>query len=112
MVHFIHQMQYYITFEVSQLAALQCGAVVRWAGPSQRLHLSFQVLECSWDELWNRVQQAQDLDHIIAAHEAFLDTITSRCLLDSNSRVRLTPTSQDRNLQLSGATHQWLRKVY
>lgn len=62
MVHFIHQMQYYITFE---------------------------VLECSWDELWNRVQQAQDLDHIIAAHEAFLDTITSRCLLDSNSRVLL-----------------------
>nr|XP_020019365.1 gamma-tubulin complex component 3 isoform X2 [Castor canadensis]XP_020019366.1 gamma-tubulin complex component 3 isoform X2 [Castor canadensis] len=62
MVHFIHQMQYYITFE---------------------------VLECSWDELWNRVRQAQDLDHIIAAHEAFLDTITSRCLLDGDSRVLL-----------------------
>ncbi|KAK2118713.1 Gamma-tubulin complex component 3 [Saguinus oedipus] len=59
MVHFIHQMQYYITFE---------------------------VLECSWDELWNKVQQAQDLDHIIAAHEVFLDTIISRCLLDSDSR--------------------------
>ncbi|KAM9454552.1 gamma-tubulin complex component 3 [Clarias gariepinus] len=62
MVHFIHQMQYYITFE---------------------------VLECSWDELWNKVQQAQDLDHIIAAHEVFLDTIISRCLLDSNSRSLL-----------------------
>ncbi|XP_032102140.1 gamma-tubulin complex component 3 isoform X2 [Sapajus apella] len=62
MVHFIHQMQYYITFE---------------------------VLECSWDELWNKVQQAQDLDHIIAAHEVFLDTITSRCLLDSDSRALL-----------------------
>ncbi|KPP78777.1 hypothetical protein Z043_101693, partial [Scleropages formosus] len=59
MVHFIHQMQYYITFE---------------------------VLECSWDELWNKVQQAQDLDHIIAAHEVFLDTIISRCLLDNNNR--------------------------
>ena len=46
-----------------------------------------QVLECSWDELWNKVQQAQDLDHIIAAHDVFLDTIISRCLLDSNSRV-------------------------
>lgn len=46
-----------------------------------------QVLECSWDELWNKVQQAQDLDHIIAAHEVFLDTIISRCLLDNNSRV-------------------------
>uniref|UniRef100_A0A8D0GVV7 Tubulin gamma complex component 3 n=1 Tax=Sphenodon punctatus TaxID=8508 RepID=A0A8D0GVV7_SPHPU len=62
MVHFIHQMQYYITFE---------------------------VLECSWDELWNKVQQAKDLDHIIAAHEVFLDTIISRCLLDSDSRTLL-----------------------
>ncbi|XP_054864637.1 gamma-tubulin complex component 3 isoform X1 [Amphiprion ocellaris] len=62
MVHFIHQMQYYITFE---------------------------VLECSWDELWNKVQQAQDLDHIIAAHDVFLDTIISRCLLDNNSRSLL-----------------------
>ncbi|XP_058473292.1 gamma-tubulin complex component 3 isoform X2 [Solea solea] len=62
MVHFIHQMQYYITFE---------------------------VLECSWDELWNKVQQAQDLDHIIAAHEVFLDTIISRCLLDNNTRSLL-----------------------
>ncbi|XP_074520947.1 gamma-tubulin complex component 3 [Halichoeres trimaculatus] len=62
MVHFIHQMQYYITFE---------------------------VLECSWDELWNKVQQAQDLDHIIAAHEVFLDTIFSRCLLDNSSRSLL-----------------------
>ncbi|KAM9835769.1 gamma-tubulin complex component 3 isoform 1-T1 [Aulostomus maculatus] len=62
MVHFIHQMQYYITFE---------------------------VLECSWDELWKKVQQAQDLDHIIAAHEVFLDTIISRCLLDNNSRALL-----------------------
>ncbi|MGH0134790.1 UNVERIFIED_CONTAM: hypothetical protein FKN15_064543 [Acipenser sinensis] len=62
MVHFIHQMQYYITFE---------------------------VLECSWDELWNKVQQAQDLEDIIAAHEVFLDTIISRCLLDTNSRAFL-----------------------
>eukprot|EP00072_Mus_musculus_P060195 XP_011240364.1 PREDICTED: gamma-tubulin complex component 3 isoform X2 [Mus musculus] len=87
MVHFIHQMQYYITFEVSQLAAVWCSGEV--SRPPQSLHVSFQVLECSWDELWNRVQQAQDLDHIIAAHEAFLNTITSRCLLDSNSRVLL-----------------------
>uniref|UniRef100_A0A673GPS6 Gamma-tubulin complex component 3 homolog n=1 Tax=Sinocyclocheilus rhinocerous TaxID=307959 RepID=A0A673GPS6_9TELE len=62
MVHFIHQMQYYITFE---------------------------VLECSWDELWNKVQQAQDLDHIIAAHDVFLDSIISRCLLDVNNRSLL-----------------------
>ncbi|XP_072332090.1 gamma-tubulin complex component 3 isoform X2 [Scyliorhinus torazame] len=63
MVHFVHQMQYYITFE---------------------------VLECSWDELWNKMQQAQDLDHITAAHEAFLNTIISQCLLDSKSEELLT----------------------
>uniref|UniRef100_A0A8C7MBD6 Tubulin gamma complex component 3 n=1 Tax=Oncorhynchus kisutch TaxID=8019 RepID=A0A8C7MBD6_ONCKI len=62
MVHFIHQMQYYITFE---------------------------VLECCWDELWNKVEKAQDLDHIIAAHEGFLDSVISRCLLDTNSRSLL-----------------------
>ncbi|XP_010884608.1 gamma-tubulin complex component 3 [Esox lucius] len=62
MVHFIHQMQYYITFE---------------------------VLECCCDELWNKVEKAQDLDHIIAAHEEFLDSVISRCLLDSNSRSLL-----------------------
>ncbi|KAL2087805.1 hypothetical protein ACEWY4_016633 [Coilia grayii] len=62
MVHFIHQMQYYITFE---------------------------VLECSWDELWNKVQQARDLDHIIAAHDVFLDTVIARCLLDTNNRSLL-----------------------
>uniref|UniRef100_A0AAZ3S6H2 Gamma-tubulin complex component n=1 Tax=Oncorhynchus tshawytscha TaxID=74940 RepID=A0AAZ3S6H2_ONCTS len=62
MVHFIHQMQYYITFE---------------------------VLECCWDELWNKVEKAQDLDHIIAAHEGFLDSVISRCLLDNNSRSLL-----------------------
>lgn len=80
------------------------------AGPSHSLSLSFQVLECSWDELWNRVQQAQDLDHIIAAHEAFLDTITSRCLLDSNSRVRLSPACRDRNCHLSGAAASVIEK--
>lgn len=51
------------------------------------------MLECSWDELWNQVRQARDLDHIIAAHEGFLDTIVSRCLLDAGSRVRPSATS-------------------
>lgn len=50
MVYFMHHIQHYITFE---------------------------VLECTWDELWTKVWQAQNLDHIIAEHELFLDTITS-----------------------------------
>lgn len=63
MVHFIHQMQYYINFE---------------------------VMECSYDELWKRVNKANDLDHIISAHEVFLDTILKRSLLDEESQPLLT----------------------
>ncbi|KAH9512398.1 Gamma-tubulin complex component 3 [Bulinus truncatus] len=59
MVHFIKQVQYYINFE---------------------------VLECAWDELLTKVYEAKDLDYIIAAHQIFLDTILSRCLLNEKSR--------------------------
>jgi gamma-tubulin complex component 3 len=59
MVHFVHQMQYYILFE---------------------------VLECSWDALIKQVQQAESLDDIIAAHENFLLTVKAGALLDDNSR--------------------------
>ncbi|XP_078693983.1 gamma-tubulin complex component 3-like [Branchiostoma floridae x Branchiostoma belcheri] len=63
MVHFINQMQYYITFE---------------------------VLECSWDELWKKVKESPDLDHVIASHQVFLDAIIQHCLLDDESRELLT----------------------
>lgn len=63
MIHFIHQMQYYITFE---------------------------VLECCWADLKKQVAEASDLDHIIAAHETFLDQVLNRCLLDAESRQMLT----------------------
>ncbi|KAL4219924.1 Gamma-tubulin complex component 3 [Mactra antiquata] len=63
MVHFIQQTQYYISFE---------------------------VLECSWHELLNKVKEAEDLDCVIAAHETFLDTVITRCLLDEQSRGILT----------------------
>lgn len=46
-----------------------------------------QVLECSWDELLYKVKNAEDLDHIIAAHQEFLDAITARSLLDPQSHV-------------------------
>ncbi|XP_078078844.1 gamma-tubulin complex component 3 [Mustelus asterias] len=86
MVHFVHQMQYYITFE---------------------------VLECSWDELWNKMQQAQDLDHITAAHETFLNTIISQCLLDSNSEELLTQLRAlfDRILEFQSAQDSMYRSA-
>ena len=46
-----------------------------------------QVLECCWADLKKQVREASDLDHIIAAHETFLDQVLNRCLLDAESRV-------------------------
>ncbi|XP_012160527.1 gamma-tubulin complex component 3 homolog isoform X2 [Ceratitis capitata] len=58
MIHFIHQMQYYILFE---------------------------VIECSWAELQDRVQQAKALDDILDAHDDFLNAIKCGAFLDSSS---------------------------
>ena len=53
------------------------------------LIMIIKVLECCWAELKKKVTEASDLDHIIAAHETFLDQVLSRSLLDNESRVRL-----------------------
>ncbi|XP_067642167.1 gamma-tubulin complex component 3 isoform X2 [Eurosta solidaginis] len=58
MIHFIHQMQYYILFE---------------------------VIECSWAEFQGRVQQAKALDDILDAHDDFLNIIKCGAFLDSSS---------------------------
>ncbi|CAK8695080.1 unnamed protein product [Clavelina lepadiformis] len=58
MVHFVHQMQYYIAFE---------------------------VLECSWADFQSKLKAAKDFDEVIAAHHAFLECLMKRCLLDESS---------------------------
>lgn len=58
MIHFIHQMQYYILFE---------------------------VIECSWAELQERVTHAKALDDILNAHDDFLNAIKCGSFLDSTS---------------------------
>ncbi len=63
MVHFIHQLAYYITFE---------------------------VMECSWDVLIRQLRGAESLDGVIGAHEEFLKTLLSKSLLDERSRDLLT----------------------
>ncbi|KAJ4428063.1 hypothetical protein ANN_24077 [Periplaneta americana] len=83
MVHFIHQMQYYILFE---------------------------VLECSWDVLIKQVQQAESLDDIIAAHENFLLTVKAGALLDENSRELATQLRTVYELILQLQTHE--EKLY
>ena len=60
MVHMVHQMQYYMTFE---------------------------VLECSWHTLMDHLKSAQSLDDVIAAHDHFLSRIVSGALLDQKSKA-------------------------
>lgn len=47
------------------------------------------MLECAWDELIQQVEKAKDLDHVIAAHQVFLDTVLTRSLLDTQSVVSI-----------------------
>jgi len=58
MIHFVHQMAYYITFE---------------------------VMECGWDLLVKQIDTAETLEDVIQAHEEFLSTLVSRALLDEKS---------------------------
>ena len=63
MIHFIHQLAYYITFE---------------------------VMECSWDILIKQLRKAESLDEVIEAHEEFLLTLLRQSLLDERSSELLT----------------------
>ena len=49
--------------------------------------LFYQVLECSWADLQTKLEEAKDLDEIITAHHAFLQSLMKRCLLDQSSRL-------------------------
>ncbi|XP_030386643.1 gamma-tubulin complex component 3 isoform X2 [Scaptodrosophila lebanonensis] len=53
-MHFVHQMQYYVLFE---------------------------VIECNWVDLQKQMQKATALDDILDAHEKFLRTITVGCFI-------------------------------
>jgi len=77
MIHFIHQLAYYITFE---------------------------VMECSWDILIKQLRQAESLDQVIEAHEEFLQTLLKRALLDDESRELLMQLRAiyDRILEFQG----------
>lgn len=59
MVHLVHQMEYYMTFE---------------------------VLECGWHDLMTELKTAQSLDEVIAAHNNFLKRIVAGALLDAESK--------------------------
>lgn len=52
-----------------------------------KLSARLQVIECAWAELETRVDQAQDLDEVVKAHDDFLSALMTRALLDPESRV-------------------------
>lgn len=60
MIHFIHQMQYYILFE---------------------------VIECSWTEMLKKVQKANALDDILEAHNQFLKSVKIGAFFDDNELI-------------------------
>ena len=45
-------------------------------------YINFEVLECSWKELENAVNTAENLDHIIEAHKRFLGIVSERLMLN------------------------------
>lgn len=47
----------------------------------------FKVLEVSWKNLSEQLDNSKDMDDVISANEHFLDTIISQLLLDENSKV-------------------------
>lgn len=60
MIHFIHQIQYYILFE---------------------------VVECSWTKLLEKIQKATALDDILEAHNEFLHNVKIGAFLEDNGLI-------------------------
>ncbi len=52
-------------------------------------YIMFEVLEVSWKCLCEKLNEAIDMDQVIAANENFSETIISQLLLDPKSKVCL-----------------------
>ncbi|XP_060528950.1 gamma-tubulin complex component 3 [Cylas formicarius] len=79
MIHFIHQTQYYFLFE---------------------------VLECAWTEMQNRVNRAECLDDIILGHTNFLNFVQRGVLLDERSRPLFSHLISIYNFVVNLEAHQ------
>ncbi|THD20020.1 Gamma-tubulin complex component [Fasciola hepatica] len=62
------------------------GAEIRHCVQQLQYYISFEVLECAWEILVKQIHGATDLDEVIEAHQAFLTSVITRCLLDAPSR--------------------------
>jgi gamma-tubulin complex component 3 len=61
---------------------------------SVNYYIMFEVLECSWSDLLNKLMEAKDLEQILEAHDDSLIKILSRLHLDAHE------TSQELAKQL------------
>ena len=50
-------------------------------------YVMFEVLEASWERFRREMREARDLDHLIAAHDRYLDTILQKSLLGPKSQL-------------------------
>ena len=51
-------------------------------------YLSFEVVACAWEQLSTALRSSKTMDQLLTAHEHFLQTVTSRALLDEESKVK------------------------
>ncbi|KAK4022422.1 hypothetical protein OUZ56_007889 [Daphnia magna] len=49
-------------------------------------YLSFEVVACAWEQLSIALRSSKTMDQLLTAHEHFLQTVTSRALLDEESK--------------------------
>lgn len=51
-----------------------------------QVYILFEVIECEWMSLVERIERAESIDDILASHQHFLTSIKTRIFLDADSR--------------------------
>ena len=70
----------YEVFYSSNLMSHEMGFFINQV----QYYINFEILECSWAVLVEKLEHASDLDELIAAHLKFLDELADGCLLADN----------------------------
>ena len=70
----------YEVFYSSNLMSHEMGFFINQV----QYYINFEILECSWAVLVEKLENASDLDELILAHLKFLDELADGCLLADN----------------------------
>lgn len=71
-------------YEIVHQSNIICSEMLRLV-QNLNFYIMFEVLEVSWKNLGEKLNEAKDMDDVIMANEQFLDTIISQLLLDTQS---------------------------